>query len=260
MIPAEEGQDRPLPRQQQRQRPRSSSSASSSSSHRSTSSGSRAQLPTGKREEPEILHGRIEAPIADIEPRQPALCPPQEKRRCVEFGRRDIPTVPSTPIASAAARPKGAAASVAHQATTQVATEIKKEKRVTKGEEVEQQPPPPPPKVKPPPKKPPVQPPEGPRSRSKGKNKITAKKDPPALPQNQRPDPPPLPQQQQVWFQNTDPPPIDPRAVPDKPKRDPARPGISHHLSRCSNKEQRKRQLKELPPALEALLLGSCTS
>ena len=91
LLPAEEGQDRP-PTRQQRQRPRSPSSESSSSSHRSTSSGSQAQLPRGRRQEPDILQGTIEAPIADIEPRQPTQRPPQEKRQRVQFGRRDIPT------------------------------------------------------------------------------------------------------------------------------------------------------------------------
>ena len=48
LLPAEEGQDRP-PTRQQRQRPRSPSSESSSSSHRSTSYGSQAQLPRGRK-------------------------------------------------------------------------------------------------------------------------------------------------------------------------------------------------------------------
>ena len=131
LLPAEEGQDRP-PTRQQRQRPRSPSSESSSSSHRSTSSGSQAQLPRGKREEPDILQGTIEAPIADIEPRQPAQRPPQEKRQRVQFGRRDIPTVQSTPLAKTAARQQGAAAPVAHQATTPAATEVKQEGKAKK--------------------------------------------------------------------------------------------------------------------------------
>ena len=209
LLPAEEGQDRP-PTRQQRQRPRSPSSESSSSSHRSTSSGSQAQLPRGKREEPDILQGTIEAPIADIEPRQPAQRPPQEKRQRVQFGRRDIPTVQSTPLAKTAARQQGAAAPVAHQATTPAATEVKQEGKAKKS--------------KPPPKAPTTVAAED-RERSRSTTNKVPYKPPPAIQSKgiSQSSPPPA----QTWFRNTNPPPLEPQSIPERPKRAPPSPATT---------------------------------
>ena len=242
LLPAEEGQDRP-PTRQQRQRPRSPSSESSSSSHRSTSSGSQAQLPRGRREEPDILQGTIEAPIADIEPRQPTQRPPQEKRQRVQFGRRDIPTVQSTPLAKTAARQQGAAAPVAHQATTPAATEVKQEGKAKKS--------------KPPPKAPTTVAAED-RERSRSTTNKVPYKPPPAIQSKgvSQSSPPPA----QTWFRNTNPPPLEPQSIPERPKgpllhlQQQLSLARLHHKRYLSN-GQGKRQLKELPPALQALHL-----
>ena len=227
LLPAEEGQDRP-PTRQQRQRPRSPSSESSSSSHRSTSSGSQAQLPKGRREEPDILQGTIEAPIADIEPRQPAQRPPQEKRQRVQFGRRDIPTVQSTPLATTAARQQGAAAPVAHQATTPVATEVKQEGKAKKS--------------KPPPKAPSTEV-TGDRERSRSTTNKVPYKPPPAIQAKGVKQSPPPPAQ--TWFRDTNPPPLEPQQIPERPKRAPPSPATTAQPGKAPPQKVLEQRAKE---------------
>ena len=227
LLPAEEGQDRP-PTRQQRQRPRSPSSESSSSSHRSTSSGSQAQLPRGRREEPDILQGTIEATIADIEPRQPAQRPPQEKRQRVQFGRRDIPTVQSTPLAKTAARQQGAAAPVAHQATTPVATEVKQEGKAKKS--------------KPPPKASSTEV-TGERERSRSTTNKVPYKPPPAIQAKGVKQSPPPPAQ--TWFRDTNPPPLEPQQIPERPKRAPPSPATTAQPGKAPPQKVLEQRAKE---------------